>query len=487
MRYKAADIAYNRPLPSHPDNGEEAAYPYVANFSKGMPHNSLGEVDPVAYAALIHALTTGSEAAFESIPLGGTRKLRNPQCGLATDLEGPDCSHLAMPPAPRIDSPENSGEIIELYWMALCRDVPFSRYDTDATVAAACADLNQCSDFRGPKMLGQVTPQTLFRFSTPGDVVGPYVSQFFMADVNIGAQVIPARMTVGLPATYMTTYADWLAIQNGFDPGALEPFDSVKRMPRNGRDLATYVHLDLLYQAYFVATLRLMGMGAAVDAGNPYTRYTRTDAFGTFSPMHLMSLVTEVATRALKAVWFQKWYVHRRLRPEEFGGRIHNHLTGVASYPIDAEVLNSQAVADVFSQYGTYLLPQPWPEACPLHPAYGSGHATVAGACVTILKAWFDDEAQWPNPMEVVANGTDVRPYRGLDAGQMTIGGELNKVAANVASGRNMGGIHWRTDGVEGLKLGEAVAIGILEEQKLTYQEPHSFSLTKFDGTRITI
>ena len=28
-----------------------------------------------------------------------------------------------------------------------------------------------------------------------------------------------------------------------------------------------------------------------------------------------------------------------------------------------------------------------------MHPAYGAGHATVAGACVTILKAYFDTSA----------------------------------------------------------------------------------------------
>ena len=28
-----------------------------------------------------------------------------------------------------------------------------------------------------------------------------------------------------------------------------------------------------------------------------------------------------------------------------------------------------------------------------MHPAYGAGHATVAGACVTILKAFFDTSA----------------------------------------------------------------------------------------------
>jgi hypothetical protein len=35
--------------------------------------------------------------------------------------------------------------------------------------------------------------------------------------------------------------------------------------------------------------------------------------------------------------------------------------------------------------------------------------------------------------------------------------------------------------------LGEEVAIGILEEQQATYNEGGSFTLTKFDGTTVTI
>jgi hypothetical protein len=37
------------------------------------------------------------------------------------------------------------------------------------------------------------------------------------------------------------------------------------------------------------------------------------------------------------------------------------------------------------------------------------------------------------------------------------------------------------------VKLGEAIAIGILEEQKATDNEDHYFTLTKFDGTAIVI
>ena len=38
---------------------------------------------------------------------------------------------------------------------------------------------------------------------------------------------------------------------------------------------------------------------------------------------HILTLVTEVATRALKAVWHQKFNIHLRLRPEALAARIH--------------------------------------------------------------------------------------------------------------------------------------------------------------------
>jgi hypothetical protein len=116
-----------------------------------------------------------------------------------------------------------------------------------------------------------------------------------------------------------------------------------------------------------------------------------------------------------------------------------------------------------------------------------SAPATVAGACVTILKAWFDESFVIPDPIVSSEDGIELIPYTGPDAGSLTVGGELNKVAANIAMGRNFAGIHWRTDYSESVKLGEQVALGILEEQKETYNEHHSFTLTTFDGTTIKI
>ncbi len=485
-RLDAAQLAFTRPLPVIANNGEENDYggKRIGNFSKGLPHNGLGEVDPAAYNALLFALSTGNNADFEAIPLGGARPLRNPQAGIAFDLEGPDSHHLALRPAPRIDGAENSAEAAELYWMALARDVNFSDYTSHPLTLAAAADLSGFSDFRGPKAGGVVTPATLFRGNTPGDLNGPYISQFLLKDIPYGSLTVSQRQQTVVPGVdYVTSFADWVHIQNGGLSGS-DSFDSTPRYIRNGRDIGQYVHVDALYEAYLNACLLLLGMGAPFDPGNPYTHMKKQDAFGTFGGPHILSLVTEVATRALKVVWYEKWFVHRRLRPEAFGGLVHNRRTGAANYPVHSEILNTPVLNETFNRFGTYLLPQAYPEGSPLHPAYGAGHATVAGACVTILKAWFDESFILPNPVVASADGLSLVPYVGAP---LTVGGELNKVAANIANARNFAGIHWRTDFSESLKLGEAIAIGILEEQKGTYNEEASFTLTKFDGTTITI
>ncbi|MEO1184723.1 MAG: vanadium-dependent haloperoxidase, partial [Cyanobacteria bacterium J06636_27] len=351
------------------------------------------------------------------------------------------------------------------------------------------------SDFRGAKVkrqtregiISEVTPQSLFRGILAGDLIGPYISQFLFKDINFGSLIIPQKQqTVEPGKDYMTDYKSWLEIQNGHQPDKGQ-FDNTHRYLRNLRDIGHYVHVDALYQAYLNACLILLKMKAPLDEGNLYNKSKNQEGFGTFGGPHILSLVTEVATRALKAVWFQKWFVHRRFRPETFAGRIHNHLTKHAKYPINSEIFNSSVLEKICSKYGNYLLPMAYPEGSPMHPSYGSGHATVAGACVTILKAWFDESYVISDPVISNQDGTSLISYNGNDAGKITVGGELNKLASNIGIARNGAGVHWLSDYTESIKLGEQVAIGILQEQALTYNEEHQFTLTKFDGTPITI
>jgi hypothetical protein len=557
IREEAAEVAWLRAHPDQHSNGEESDYrntsnelSYIANYSKALPHSRTGEVDGLAYRALLRALDSGDPRLFERIPLGRPSglDLTNPQSGLAFDLEGPDAQAVAEPPAPRIDSSENAAEMAELYWMALLRDVRFTDYGTGAntdagpnTTADAVASLNAFSDFRGPKdpATSTVTPATLFRGFPRGALQGPYISQFLLlgtADpalglgpqdgyIRYGTLLVDQRARRATPGKdYLTRYEapapgppsaplppNWLAAQKGVDYRNTDMISPNRRFIRSLRDLATYVHFDALYEAYLNACLILLSIqvphvdpSAPPDQGNPYIDSRTQDGFGTFGAPHVLSLVTEVATRALKAVWYQKWGVHRRLRPEEFGGRIHVHLRGLPARPgypavpagrfpqIHPEILNTapggvldRVRARNVASFGndTYLLPQAFPEGAPTHPAYGAGHATVAGAGVTVLKAFFDESHVLPQTYVPDATGQNLI----LTGPRLTVGGELDKLAANISLGRDGAGVHWRSDYTQSVLLGEQIAIGILEEQKLTYNEHQHFTLTRFDGTGVVI
>ncbi len=507
IRVDAARFQRDQPIPAQRTNGDESRYASkVGSYTKGLPHDGSGQVDLKAFDAFTQALNSGSQAELDQVPMGAStpsqqRKFVNPCCGIDFNLQGIDSHHMSIAPAPAFASAEAAGEMVELYWAALARDVPFTQYASSGLTQAAADDLSQLSDFRGPKVNGKVATATLFRGFTAGDAVGPHISQFLLKPVPFGSEYVEHRMHTLLPGNdYLMNYQDWLNAQNGNKPTQSARFDSTRRFIRNGRDLAQWVHVDVLYQAYFNAMLIMLqppdpsdaliggGMGAPLNPGNPYLKSLTQEGFGTFGAPGIAAAVADIATNALKAVWYQKWFVHRRLRPEAYGGAVHLTLTKSQSYPVHSDLTNSSVLGRLHGITQSYLLPIAFPEGSPLHPSYGAGHATVAGACVTILKALFDESYPVSNPVVASDDGTTLVPYTGSDAGALTVGGELNKLASNIAIGRNIAGVHWRSDYTESLKLGEAVAIGVLRDQKLTYGEAFDgYQFTRFNGTKITV
>jgi membrane-associated phospholipid phosphatase len=612
IRKDAAQLAKERKGSDHPRNGEENDYDgkFIANYSKGLRHFPItdaskeGEVDPNEYTHL-------KEGNFDKInfvhPMNQAVKLTNPRSGRAFDLEGPDSHDMGIRAPPRIDSAEGAGEMAELYWMALCRDIPFRNYDTDTMIANAVSDLNSntnYSDFPhvqvgvltdtdigddiGDKIFAKkfniipearnISNDTIFRGFTKGDLKGPYLSQFLWKDIPLGTLLIEQiqfelnMYSIGISGMpngrdHLTDYARWLKIQDGFkdekQPPDADNFmadDINKKLKRHiisGRDITYYVHRDQLYQAYLNACLILLGKDYPFTTDCPFdpllpyqdqnpNEFHNELGFITFGGPHILSLVAEVATRAGKAIWYQKWFQHRRLRPEAFGGLIHrqlNNKTGStsiteltpglspSSYQINNEILNKldppatppppKQILSIIKEHnklqnnhfgrtdihGSYLLPQAFPEGSPTHPSYGSGHATVAGACVTVLKAFFDEDAEIlhpvipkqivpPNTRRKVVDGnnnivfeisTELEPYTSPPGEELKVGEELNKLATNISIGRNWSGVHYRSDYTEAVMLGEQIALGILQEQATTYKRSEKFActLTRFSGEKI--
>ncbi len=142
---------------------------------------------------------------------------------------------------------------------------------------------------------------------------------------------------------------------------------------------------------------------------------------------------TAVAS-ALMAAWYYKWAagiglpgvaprngVSYRPRPIEMDYRV--------------SVLYNRQVSDTGSgDNGRRLLPDPSP-GTPRHPAYPSGHATYGGAASDILSYFFPDFTE-----------------------------EFDRLADNCGMARLWAGIHWRSDHVEGVKLGRCVARMVIEQ-----------------------
>ncbi|MEM9605581.1 MAG: vanadium-dependent haloperoxidase [Pseudomonadota bacterium] len=574
VRVEAAEQARNRKHKPHRSNPDEERYGfanYLMNFTKGLQHDpGTGVVaDPNHFKAFRTCIDEGYVEPFTSrlfVPTEeGRRKWEAPTAGVVFDLQGPDAQAVTMAPAPELCSDELTFEIAEVYELALLRDVPLSTFDEGGGSKQASLDASikrlsalQYAKDRFPNRprktgcSGVLDRQTAFRGSSPGVEVGPYVSQFLwignddchdMGDgyITYGAQTINQRVPIAKTGEdHMQDWMSWLRVQNGYDVNGCskgQTLDCKGRFICTPRDLATYVHFDALYQAYLNATLILLGMETPFDPGfaklsGQRNMYKPGDSSGTdqnaggfalWGGPHILTLVTEVATRALKAVRYQKFNNHLRLRPEALAGRIAQADKLEKKYPglcgclktmkkdltYTLKSIDKHNGPDAKLPGGNHLLPMAFAEGSPMHPTYGAGHATVAGACTTIVKAFFDTGTVFGKNAEKghckfgkygfypsISSAGYFEPdaagkklsYKSRKGCALTLEGELNKLAANISIGRNMAGVHYYSDYYDSLRMGEEIAIGMLEEQALCYPtDDFVMTVPTFDGDQVRI
>ncbi|MCB1056839.1 MAG: vanadium-dependent haloperoxidase [Acidobacteria bacterium] len=581
VRDAAAQLAYDREHPVHRSNGDEQRYSgarYAMNFTKGLDHDpATGLInDPEAFRAFRAAIDNGFVDTFTSrVPVSEMkqRKWEAPTAGLVFELEGPDAEAVTMAPPPALGSCELAYEMAEVYELALLRDVPLADFkvgSASAELKASTKRLNKIGyDLSGKagrprkNVGGEITCQTAFRGSSPGVEHGPYLSQLMLLGnksvagedeatdgrVRYGAIRANQRVPTAMEGVdFMTAWDEWLAVQNGKDTQTGNEADIfgpstgvTRRFISTPRDLATFVHYDALYEAYLNACLLLLGMQTPKDPeiaafdpafdklsgggklhADTAPRNRQAGGFALWGGPHILTLVTEVATRALKAVRYQKFNTHCRLRPEalaariERAGEIEQRFPSVCKGFSELETSIGDTVKAIVKKNtvgktpGTKLLPMAFQEGSPMHPSYGAGHATVAGACVTMLKAFFDTSAvlvsrctpggskgaktteevfftrtPMPGDQPVAfvpdTTGKKLQPVH-VDC-YLTLEGELNKLAANISIGRNMAGVHYFSDYYDSLRMGEKIALGILEEQALCYPlDPFVVSVPTFDG-----
>lgn len=538
VRTQAGDDAFNAFVTTEPaTNDDEDLFaglglPGFAAFTKALAHDPVsGLVVEQSFASLLDAIAAGSQGAFEQVQLGGgNRLLANPLNAYSFQLIGNDSNGARMASAPAFGSRNTAVDMVERYWMAICRDVPFAQYDASPLVRDACSDLNNLGfgDFFG----FTCTPQTLFRGPYAGCAIGPHVSQFLLQDFDFGNQPIRQLQRFPRPGLdYLTDLETWKRVNNGDDnPTGSDILDGTRYITTL-RDAGQWVHIDFPHQSSLWATIQLLGRRIGISPASPYggtleeRRILTAEAFGSLGGPDITILSGLAAVYGLKHAWFQKWCVHRRLRPEVYGQRLELFRRG--SLPAGFGELFGDG-ADVwegadrttvlecirdrnreqnrcFSRgdalEGTYLLPMGFPEGSPTHPSYPGGHATFIAAGATIAKAFFAD-APILDPKVPSADGQSLVDYIPSDPDEptLTVHGELNKLIANVTLFRDGAGMHWRTDGTTsgggtgleiatgGNLLGEKMAIGMLRDLRRTYREElRDFVFNSITGAPIRI
>ena len=517
---------------------------YLWVFSKTLQH------DPVTYLPqkaqvdqVLDFFDAPTHAKLAALPSSATAtlKLEDPAGGLGFE---PICQHQSLiQPTVYYEASSAEGvmEQTEVYCMQFCRDLKISDMNAAATPASISLvpqqgtlvnamsaqdvldHLNQYNSATATQPnwpvdagTGMTNMQLLFRGTAIDEEKGQYISQFLIRDVPFANAMFEQKYAPENDVPELVTEAGFLSIQNG-EHNYTSTKDAARRI-QTLRDIGSLVHNDPAYGLFFNAGLIGLkaGLNALKDPGQG------SNFLDTGGPDFLTSIAA-VTRAALRTAWVTKWQHALKIRPEVVAGRVawieKAKRTNGGAFPASI----SADLQTFYNRFEPVLIDRlkDWNQALsggndkdaaqpflssnfetfsPQHPSWGAGHSAVAGACVTILKAFLnthnaDGTARlWTDAYPSVqrVNDTTGDLEDAPDSGE-TIIGELNKLASNVALGRNISGVHVRSDYAGSCReQGEQVAISYLQEMTKSYYPeilaPHiCFDLQKFDGTRIQI
>lgn len=442
-----------------------------------------------------------------------------------TGVRGAETSQLVVKNIPSVDSKSHLCQMIEVYHHSLLRDVAFSDYSDSsiASVSLAVSELNKCVDagaFDGPvdPLTNRISPKTLFRGSGADELIGPYVSQLLLLDFEYGGMKVQQMYNVEEDNVASTTVRGWLDIQHGIATSSKS--SSLSQRNWNGRVMGSEVHMDALFQFYYNAAMQFAQFDE-FSFDSPFmgvtSRNLPSTAWTDGGTPDLFSSIARASLLSLRHAWWNKWQGSMTLRPEVYAARLDQILNAGSQQNIgnamrsvmsdeflqilDSNIFDAtfQAISRANLDAGganSVFLNLLYNEGSPTHPSYPAGHAVVAGAATTVLKAYVkthdsqNRKLKWPKA-PVIATASDLMDYTGGDSTKMTIVGEINKLGSNVAIARDFAGVHYRCDSDFGIELGEAFAIKFLQAQLSEYSSPAMegkfFKLEKYNGELIKI
>lgn len=516
-------------------NGPMGDYLWV--FSKTLQHDAttyLPDRDQVDQ--VLDFFTDPTFEKLNNLPSSttSTRLLEDPAGGLGFEPISKHQSLIMSEEYIPINSARGVMEMTEVYCMALGRDLKISDLNSSADPTTITLYPNGCDGSTGAsgsvsaqRILdhlnnytsttsvipnwplngtGQTDLSLIFRGNSPDEDIGQYISQFLILDVPFANGSFEQKYAPECDTIGSVTEAGYLSIQNGEE--ILTNTKLPSRRIQTLRDLGSLVHNDPAYGLYFNAGLiaARAGLDALKDGGNG------SNFLDTGGPDYLTT-IGAVTRAALRTAWVTKWQSDLKIRPENAAGRLAWLDANPSAKTGDLETWYNYFSTDLLDDMKDWndglvtgtgtgslpFLPLLFPEGSPTHPAFPAGHATVAGACVTVIKAFVKTHDSLNNAISWTSVFGDVQRVddttgnlvNAPDSGE-TIIGELNKLASNPSLGRNIAGVHYRCDGDCGIRMGEEVAISYLKEMTGSYypdiiSDKIEFNLQKFDGTFIKI
>lgn len=462
-------------IPSSKVNNSLSRENPYALYSKGLPHNSIGFVDSGAYCKYAIALKNQKVDELNSVPKGGILKQLDPSAAFNDDVLD-IVRHIDLGSVPRIDSDKYAANLIELYNMAVCRDIIFSEYPISPEILSGINSLSQLTEYNGPSL----TNTTIFRGLSQGDVIGPYVSQFLYLDYQeSGTSVINQKKTLYGPQNFMITMANAISCLNGTP---LETFGAAT-LPRyiiTGRDLALAVRSAEPYKLFYNAVQILYTLGTPMNLDLPVN--SNIDPYINFGQVDVFCALAQVTRlTGLAAFCFKNKALF--LRPEEGGIIVERNRLGTADNPdINDEILDNPVLNTVLTNNGNYLLAQAYPEGSELSPSWPCDRSAMAAAQSIIVKFFFKTNGSM-NLLTPDITGANLIPSGFVS----TIRNELDKLVSNCGYGRCWAGTNYRLDVQSGIKLGEKVAIAFLRKYVANYPQKVKVSIKRYNGKTVVI
>lgn len=460
----------------HPDNDCNEMDGYRCSFSKSFPHDQQGFVDRSLYSPFVTGIKTQNPDLVRNVIYDermnqGDLRLTDPMAIFDLDLQGPAKCSYYIPPAEKWNSDQTVAEMLELYEMALCRDISFSLYSTDKRIEEAGHSLSLLRRLVSPKDGNKITDRTIFRGNNPSSLRGPYLSQlFFLIDQS------RTRDT----QDYNIDPSKFISIYNGNSQDISKETVNTRSNIINLRDGAHWIDNNDFFQLYQDLYEAINDLDIPIKINR-----SPTERLLSFGSIDFFTLLAKGIKRGLDVAWFGKW-THMKARPEEIGFYIDQALNGKSDLTVPREIARSTTIGRVKDKFGSYLLPQVYPDGASSNPSYPSAHSVAAGVGITLLLAWFDCDWIFPATYQSVHDKETGKIIKERSDLTLSLRDELTKFANNIVIFQCAAGTNTRSDG-RGLILGERVAIEILSEEINRYHFDIQIEFKNMRGVNVKI